>query len=69
VLQTREVSRERTDFRDFFAEYYAPFVRAILGSRHKLFRDGTPRTPLRLVDSVTTTKGVVIATFRRAEAA
>jgi dihydrofolate reductase len=41
----------------------------VLGSGHKLFPDGTPRTPLRLVDGVTTTKGVVIATFRPAEAA
>jgi dihydrofolate reductase len=36
----------------------------VLGSGYKLFQDGSPHTPLRLVDSVTTTKGVVIATYR-----
>jgi dihydrofolate reductase len=32
------------------------------GSGRRLFRDAGPRAPLRLVDSVTTTTGVVIAT-------
>jgi dihydrofolate reductase len=35
----------------------------VLGQGRRLFGDGTPRTALRLVDSVTTTKGVVIATY------
>jgi dihydrofolate reductase len=41
----------------------------VLGSGHRLFPDGTPRTSLRLVDSVITTKGVVIATFQPTDAA
>jgi hypothetical protein len=34
------------------------------GSGHKLFHDGSPHTPLRLLDSVITTKGVVIETYQ-----
>jgi dihydrofolate reductase len=41
----------------------------VLGSGHKLFQDGSPPTTLRLLDSVTTTKGLLIATYRPAEAA
>lgn len=41
----------------------------VLGSGHKLFPDGTPLTPLRLADSVTTSKGVVIATYQPADPA
>lgn len=40
----------------------------VLGSGHKLFQGGSPLTRLRLVDSVATTKGVVIATYQLAEA-
>jgi dihydrofolate reductase len=35
----------------------------LLGGGRRLFGDETPRTELRLVDSVTSTKGVVIATY------
>jgi dihydrofolate reductase len=38
----------------------------VLGSGRRLFPDGGPSTPLRLVDSVTTTTGVVIATYEAA---
>jgi hypothetical protein len=38
----------------------------VLGSGRRLFTDGTFAT-LRLVDSTTTTTGVVIATYRPAE--
>ena len=36
----------------------------VLGSGTRLFRDGGPNEALRLVDTKTTTKGVVIATYR-----
>ncbi len=36
----------------------------ILGSGHHLFPDGSPFTALRLVDTKTTTTGVIIATYR-----
>jgi dihydrofolate reductase len=39
----------------------------ILGSGRRLFPDDGPFAPLQLVDSVTTTKGVVIATYRPTE--
>jgi dihydrofolate reductase len=38
----------------------------LLGSGRRLFREPARAAPLRLVDSVTTTKGVVIATYERA---
>jgi dihydrofolate reductase len=41
----------------------------VLGSGRKLFPDGTPLTPLRLADSVTTSKGVMIATYQPADPA
>jgi dihydrofolate reductase len=36
----------------------------VLGRGRRLFGDDAPRTALRLVDSVTTTTGVVIATYQ-----
>ena len=48
-------------------EYMLLIHPLVLGSGHKLFQDGSPPATLRLVDSVTTTKGVVIATYRPAE--
>ena len=39
----------------------------ILGSGRHLFRDGSPFSALQLVDSRTTTKGVVIATYKPKE--
>jgi hypothetical protein len=38
----------------------------ILGSGKRLFRDGNPRTALRLVDSTTSSTGVLILTYRPA---
>jgi dihydrofolate reductase len=39
----------------------------VLGSGRRLFRDGSPFAKLQLVDSVTTTTGVVIATYQPAD--
>jgi dihydrofolate reductase len=39
----------------------------VLGSGRRLFADGGPYAALRLVDTKTTTTGVVIATYERAE--
>jgi dihydrofolate reductase len=50
-------------------EYLLLIHPLVLGSGHKLFHDGSPPTTLRLLDSVTTTKGVLIATYQPAEAA
>jgi hypothetical protein len=41
----------------------------VLGSGRRLFPDGSPYSALRLIKSVTTTTGVVIATYQVAEAA
>jgi dihydrofolate reductase len=49
-------------------EYVLLIHPLVLGSGHKLFQDGSPLTRLRLVDSVATTKGVMIATYQLAEA-
>jgi dihydrofolate reductase len=35
----------------------------VLGSGRRLFAEGAPRTPLRLTDTTTNTKGVIIATY------
>ena len=37
----------------------------VFGRGHRLFNEGLPHAALRLTDSVTTTTGVVIATYRR----
>jgi dihydrofolate reductase len=39
----------------------------VLGSGRRLFSDGGPSTALRLVDTTTTTTGVVIATYEAAD--
>ena len=39
----------------------------VLGSGRRLFPEEGPPTPLRLIDSVTNTKGVIIATYEPAE--
>jgi dihydrofolate reductase len=41
----------------------------VLGSGQRLFRDGASATPLRLLNSVVTTTGVIIATYQQAAAA
>jgi hypothetical protein len=48
-------------------EYVLMIHPLVLGSGHKLFPDGTPLTSLRL--RVTTSKGVVIATYQPADSA
>ncbi len=53
----------RHDLIDTYVLLIHPLV---LGSGRKLFRDGSPFAKLRLVDSVTTTTGVVIATYEPA---
>ena len=49
--------------RDLVDVYVLLIHPRVLGTGHRLFREGTRPTPLRLVDSVTTTTGVVIATY------
>jgi dihydrofolate reductase len=49
-------------------EYMLLIHPLLLGSGRRLFRDGGPRVPLRLAESMTTTTGVVIATYRTEEA-
>ena len=39
----------------------------VLGSGRRLFRDGSPYAILRLVDTKTTTTGVIIATYQPTE--
>jgi dihydrofolate reductase len=56
----------RADLVDRFVLMIHPLV---LGKGRRLFPDDGPRAELRLVDSVTTTKGVTIATYERAAAA
>jgi dihydrofolate reductase len=51
--------------RDLVDEYVLLIHPLVLGSGRRLFNDSRA-TPLRLVDSKTTTKGVVIATYRPA---
>ena len=41
----------------------------VLGSGRRLFNDGVPRSALRLVSSVPTTTGVIIATYEPADRA
>jgi dihydrofolate reductase len=47
-------------------EYLLLIHPVVLGSGRRLFRDGGPPANLRLVDSVTTTTGVVIARYEAA---
>lgn len=48
-------------------EYQLLIHPLVLGSGRRLFPDGSPSARLRLTDSVTTTTGVVIATYQPAE--
>jgi dihydrofolate reductase len=50
-------------------EYVLLIFPLVLGSGRRLFRDGGVPVTLRLVNSVTTTTGVIIATYQPAEAA
>ena len=49
-------------------EYLLLIHPVVLGSGRRIFPDGSPFADLRLVDSVTTTTGVVIARYQSAEA-
>ena len=53
--------------RDLVDRYLLLIHPLVLGSGRRLFPDGGPAGPLRLVESVTTTTGVVIATYEPAE--
>ena len=53
--------------RDLVDEYRLLIHPLVLGSGRRLFPDGGASAALRLVDSVATTTGVIIATYRTAE--
>jgi dihydrofolate reductase len=50
---------------DLVDEYVLSIHPLVVGSGRRLFAEGSPLAKLQLVDSVTTTTGVVIGTFRR----
>jgi dihydrofolate reductase len=52
--------------RDLVDEYRLMIHPVVLGSGRRMFRDGGPPSMLKLADSVITTKGVVMATYRPA---
>jgi dihydrofolate reductase len=52
---------------DLIDEYQLLIHPLVLGSGRRLFPDGSPFAKLRLTNSVTTTTGVVIATYQPAE--
>ena len=52
--------------RNLIDEYVLLIHPLVLGSGRRLFPDGATPADLRLVDSVTTTTGVIIATYRPA---
>jgi dihydrofolate reductase len=52
--------------RDLVDEYVLLVHPLVLGSGRRLFPDGSPPAEFRLVDSVTTTTGVMIGTYRSA---
>lgn len=49
---------------DLVDEYVLSIHPLVLGQGRKLFTDGVPVAELQLVDSVTTTTGVLVATYR-----
>ena len=51
---------------DLVDEYRLMIHPLVLGSGRRLFRDGNPRATLRLIDTKTTTTGVLILTYRPA---
>ena len=51
---------------DLVDEYRLMLHPLVLGSGRRLFRDGNPRTALRLVDTTTSSTGVLILTYRPA---
>ncbi len=52
--------------RDLIDEYVLLIHPLVLGSGHRLFIDASPFASLKLVESMTTTKGVVVATYQPA---
>ncbi len=52
---------------DLVDEYVLLIHPVVLGSGRRLFTEGGPSAALRLVDTKTTTTGVVVATYRPAE--
>ena len=48
---------------DLVDEYQLMVYPVVLGCGKRLFREGIPKTPLRLVESTTSATGVVIATY------
>jgi dihydrofolate reductase len=52
---------------DMVDEYQLWIHPIVLGSGKRLFRDGSPSTSLRLVDSKTSSTGVLLLTYRPAE--
>jgi dihydrofolate reductase len=52
---------------DLVDEYQFMVDPIVLGSGRRLFRDGSPKTALRLVDSKTTGTGVLIVSYEPAE--
>ncbi len=55
--------------RNLVDEYILLIHPLVLGSGRRLFTDGSPRAALQLIDTKTTTMGVVIATYRPAGSA
>jgi dihydrofolate reductase len=51
--------------RDLIDEYVLLVHPLVLGSGRRLFPDGAPPADFRLVDSVSTTTGVIIATYKQ----
>jgi len=51
---------------DLIDEYLLLIHPLVLGTGRRLFADGVPTAALRLVDSTTTTTGVLIATYQPA---
>jgi len=52
---------------DLIDKYQLMVHPLVLGSGKRLFREGSPRTALRLVDTKTTATGVLILTYQPAE--
>jgi dihydrofolate reductase len=67
VLGSGELVRALMD-RHLVDEFTLVIHPLVLGTGRRLFSDGTSRTGLRLVSSVTTTTGVLIATYQPGEA-
>ena len=53
--------------RDLVDEYVLLIHPLVLGTGRRLFPDGCPYATLRLVKTVTTTTGVIIATYQQEE--